>query len=119
MLGCGGHYPVGGMSDESLQGAAAGTSAGGGMGSVMPTMPEDGELGSQCVPGGMPKDLQGMLALPAVVWDRLAPVIWGEAAPPPSASRSRLSTKRWPSAARSPEPRSSCASGCASPNAPS
>jgi hypothetical protein len=44
----------------------------------------DGELGSQCVPGGMPEAVGGMLALPEVVWARLSPVIWGEAAPPPS-----------------------------------
>lgn len=84
-MGCGNHYRVGSMHDEPLE-AAGGA---GSMPSVMPPMGggslDDGELGSRCVPGGMPDELGGMLALPEVVWERLSPVIWGEAAPPPAA----------------------------------
>jgi hypothetical protein len=85
VMGCDGHYRVGAMGEEQ---ALAG--AGGSMPSVMPSwggsdeVDDDGELGSQCVPSGMPEDLGGMLALPEVVWNRLSPVIWGDAAPPPS-----------------------------------
>jgi hypothetical protein len=79
-MGCENRYPVGSMYEEPLETAGSG----GSMTSVMPSLGGssfgDGELGSQCVPGGMPEDLNGMLALPEVVWARLSPVIWGEAA---------------------------------------
>lgn len=82
-MGCENRYPVGSMYEEPL----GITGSGGSMASVMPAWGgsafSDGELGTQCVPAGMPKDLSGMLALPEVVWARLAPVIWGEDAPPP------------------------------------
>ncbi len=83
-MGCENRYPVGSMYEEPLQTAGSG----GSMPSVMPPLGgsafDDGELGSQCVPGGMPEDLNGMLALPEVVWSRLSPVIWGESAAPPA-----------------------------------
>jgi hypothetical protein len=91
-LACSDRYEVGGMEmATAVAGAAtsmAGTSAGGSemvmvMKGLGGSTSSDGELGTQCVPSGMPDPLPGELAPPDVVWSRLSVVIWDELVPPP------------------------------------
>ena len=105
-LACSGRYEAGGMDavagnsaggTQSVGGTAAGGAAAGsnsavagdamvgfgGTNSAGTGMPVD-EFGPQCVPSGAPVPLTGAFAKPAVVWSRLAMLIWGKPGPFPS-----------------------------------
>lgn len=106
-LGCSGRYEVG-EADGARAGSSGATSdahgsrssiddggslAGGGsagsgvtVGGGSNTTPDgsDDEFGPSCVPLGEPFSIAGDLVAPRVLWERVAPFIWGEAAEPPT-----------------------------------
>jgi hypothetical protein len=101
-LACSGKYQVGGMSgqngagDSAVEGwnaaagsqglgvagsfAAGGTFAAGGSaaGGSAGIDDEPGELGSSCVPLGQPEALSGPFVDGPTLWERIAPLVWGE-----------------------------------------
>lgn len=97
-LACSGrYYEVGAMDGTAGTGANGGSSATGGDepgSSVAGTQPVGatgsagtmsagegmpvGEFGPQCVPSGAPPQLAGQFADPAVIWNRVATLTWGE-----------------------------------------
>ncbi|HXK17048.1 MAG TPA: DUF1588 domain-containing protein [Polyangiaceae bacterium] len=104
LLGCSGHYEVGRMDPQSSGGATAGS---GGSGTTMVAMglggststageasasggneqvdaPVGGELGTACVPSGMPAPLTGPFLTPQEVWTRISLAVRGESSDPPS-----------------------------------
>jgi Protein of unknown function (DUF1588) len=103
MVACGGKYDVGTMDPHGGGGTTSPASSGsasvgasdvgaspslglggsssaglGGGSSVGPSMPTTDELGPQCVASGEPPPLTGQFAEPAVVWNRISMLAWGE-----------------------------------------
>jgi hypothetical protein len=90
VLGCSGRYERGGSSDDPAPLGSSGSDG------DVDELPPSGTGGTtavagganwpepSCIPQGDPEELAGTFAPPDVVWQRLAPFIWGTAAPPPA-----------------------------------
>lgn len=100
-VGCSGNYQVGSMNtpEESQAGSSA---VGPEMTPAMMSAAMAGAAGAQaddievdCVPAGMPGPLEGDFATPEVVWQRLAPVVWGTTQAAPPEALPDVTTPQW------------------------
>lgn len=118
LVACGGRYDAGRMDPPGASGGASSATGGstgsgasnvgagpsmGGLdggsvgvgGSAGASMPPTDELGPQCVASGEPPPLTGQFAAPAVVWNRISMLTWGEAMGPIPLALPTTTTYEW------------------------
>ena len=89
--GAAGGAAPGGAATASMAGSA-GMVPGGGVGSSSASY-----VTADCLSASEPEPLAGPFATPAVVWDRVARLSWGAAAPPPPSDLPATTTYEWAS----------------------